>query len=287
MVAVYNQAGTKLISYKYDAFGRWFSTGHNGGYNTTAYKNPFRYRGYYYDTDLELYYLNSRYYDSYTGRFISADNIDVICATPGGLTDKNLFSYCDNNPIMRRDDGGEFWDTFFDVVSLAMSVVDVIANPSDAWAWAGLAGDTVDVLVPFLSGVGEATDAMRIADKAEDIVDAIDDVYDSAKAIDRIDDSLDTSKTISKVAKKHGNSLDYPGTNYGYALVDKDRNILKFGETVHPKTRYSQKYLRENQYSMIILDKGSKKDMHLWQHDLNMYYKNKYGVLPPLNKRGW
>ena len=90
---------------------------------------------------------------------------------------------------MRRDDGGEFWDTFFDVVSLAMSVVDVIANPSDAWAWAGLAGDTVDVLVPFLSGVGEATDAMRIADKAEDIVDAIDDVYDSARV-------AEASKTI-------------------------------------------------------------------------------------------
>ena len=45
--------------------------------------------------------------------------------------------------------------------------------------WYTEGGDTVDVLVPFLSGVGEATDAMRIADKAEDIVDAIDDVYDS------------------------------------------------------------------------------------------------------------
>ena len=34
------------------------------------------------------------------------------------LTDKNLYAYCDNNPIMRRDDSGEFWDTFFDVLSL-------------------------------------------------------------------------------------------------------------------------------------------------------------------------
>ena len=25
------------------------------------------------------------------------------------LTDKNLFAYCDNNPVMRVDDEGDFW----------------------------------------------------------------------------------------------------------------------------------------------------------------------------------
>ena len=45
---------------------------------------------------------------------------------------------------MRRDDGGEFWDTVFDVVSLVFSVADVVANPADPWAWAGLAGDVVE-----------------------------------------------------------------------------------------------------------------------------------------------
>ena len=28
-----------------------------------------------------------------------------------GLTDKNLFAYCDNNPVTRADNGGEFWIT--------------------------------------------------------------------------------------------------------------------------------------------------------------------------------
>ena len=72
-------------------------------------KNPFLYRGYYYDSDLGFYYLQSRYYDPAIRRFINADNIDIITATPDALTDKNLFSYCDNNPIMRVDHGGEFW----------------------------------------------------------------------------------------------------------------------------------------------------------------------------------
>ena len=53
-----------------------------------------------------------------TGRFISPDRADVICASPNALTDKNLYSYCDNNPVMRRDDGGQFWDTLFDVKTI-------------------------------------------------------------------------------------------------------------------------------------------------------------------------
>ena len=83
---VYDEAGTGLISYEYDAYGNCFSTYYNGGNSTSAYSNPFRYRGCYYDTDLELYYLNSRYYDSNTGRFISADYIDTIYATPNVFT---------------------------------------------------------------------------------------------------------------------------------------------------------------------------------------------------------
>ena len=75
---------------------------YNGG-TTAAQYNPFTYRGYYYDSDLGLYYLNSRYYDSNTGRFIGAD---------GQLNDSllgyNLFAYCENNPVMYIDPTGEF-----------------------------------------------------------------------------------------------------------------------------------------------------------------------------------
>jgi RHS repeat-associated protein len=56
-----------------------------------------------------MYYLKSRYYDPETGRFISPDNVDVLLATPTALTDKNLYLYCDNNPVMRVDEDGEFW----------------------------------------------------------------------------------------------------------------------------------------------------------------------------------
>jgi len=86
----------------------------------------------------------------------------------------------------------------------------------------------------------------------------------------------------------HGNSLADPRINYGYALVDKDTDeILKFGETLYPETRYTKAYLEENNAVMKVLDSGSKEYIHNWQHDLNAYYMSQYGSFPPLNKGGW
>ena len=58
-----------------------------------------------------LYYVSSRYYDPEVGRFISPDAVAILAATPMGLTDKNLYAYCDNNPVCRVDYGGNLWDT--------------------------------------------------------------------------------------------------------------------------------------------------------------------------------
>ena len=70
IVAVYDTAtGNKLISYKYNAWGVCTTSYYNSGSTTTATKNPFKYRGYYYDSNLGLYYLQSRYYDQNTCRF--------------------------------------------------------------------------------------------------------------------------------------------------------------------------------------------------------------------------
>ena len=181
IVAVYNSSGTKLVTYDYyDAWGNYTVSYSNGGGSTGAQYNPFRYRGYYYDTDLGMYYLQSRYYDAKICRFISADYARITTATPYALTDKNLYAYCDNNPVVRVDDGGMFWDTVFDVVSLAFSVAEVAANPYNVWAWVGLAGDIVD-LIPFVSGVGETVDAIRICTKLDNAIDAADNVIDAAK----------------------------------------------------------------------------------------------------------
>ena len=118
IVAIYNNAGVKLASYIYDAWGNFTVTYSNGGGTTAAQYNPFTYRGYYYDSDLGLYYLNSRYYDSNTGRFINAD---------GQLNDSllgyNLFAYCENNPVIYIDPTGEFAFTTAIIIGLIVGAI--------------------------------------------------------------------------------------------------------------------------------------------------------------------
>ena len=106
IVAVYDDAGNKLVWYSYDAWGNTRVFYYNTPESVFARQNPFRYRGYYYDSESGLYYLNSRYYDPKTGRFISADGI--LSGADKSLHGKNLFAYCFNNPIMYVDDSGEF-----------------------------------------------------------------------------------------------------------------------------------------------------------------------------------
>ena len=72
-----------------------------------------------------MYYLQSRYYDPNTCRFISPDTAAVLTATPMALTDKNLYAYCDNNPVMRVDGDGEFWGTAVAIGALVGFVVGV------------------------------------------------------------------------------------------------------------------------------------------------------------------
>ena len=77
----------------------------SGSLTTVARANPFRYRGYYYDSENGYYYLNARYYYPVFGRFINADN---IIAQTSDFTGYNLFAYCRGNPINYRDYSG-FW----------------------------------------------------------------------------------------------------------------------------------------------------------------------------------
>ena len=108
IVAIYSDAGTKLATYTYDAWGNHTVSYTNGGGSTGARFNPIRYRGYYYDTELAMYYLQSRYYDPNTCRFINADG---YVSTGQGILGNNMFAYCSNNPIMHIDPSGESWVT--------------------------------------------------------------------------------------------------------------------------------------------------------------------------------
>ena len=125
ILAIYDCNGNMLGEYEYDAWGNILSQGDSELLSI----NPFRYRGYYYDEKTGLYYLNSRYYDPETGRFISPDDVDVLNDTflqPNGL---NLYTYCYNNPVMMTDPDGAFTLTWWQklLIGLAALVLGAVA----------------------------------------------------------------------------------------------------------------------------------------------------------------
>jgi RHS repeat-associated protein len=102
VIRIINGNGATVVEYTYDAWGNILSvTGSMA--STLGATNPFRYRGYYYDTESGWYYLNSRYYDPQVGRFINADG---IIGANGGIMGYNMFAYCNNNPVMHSDPTG-------------------------------------------------------------------------------------------------------------------------------------------------------------------------------------
>ena len=186
IVKLIDKTGATVVEYTYDSWGKLLST--SGSLASTLGKNnPFRYRGYIYDEETGFYYLQSRYYNPEVGRFISSD---VLLSTGQGVIGHNAYAYCGNNPVVRADHGGQFWETIFDIISLGASIVEVCLNPSDPWAWAGLAGDAID-LIPFVTGVGEVTRAVKTVDKVTDTVQI-------AKAVDFTDYAVDIVKTLDR-----------------------------------------------------------------------------------------
>ena len=268
VIGLVDNNGTQMVSYTYDAWGKMLSkTGTLA--STLGTIQPFRYRGYALDEETELYYNQSRFYNPSIARFITADTTGVLTASLKSLTEKNLFAYCDNNPVMRKDIDGAFWDTFFDIVSLAVSVCEVIANPTDPWAWAGLAGDVVD-LVPFVTGVGEVTRAVKAANKAGDVLtiqkatDFTDDAADIIKGLDR--SSGFTKSTRSAGTQIHkGYKVGMPGKEYdkikGIRIdyLDMDNKVIYELKPFNPRSvkqgvrqleKYNQKL--DGEYKMVL-----------------------------------
>ena len=124
-----NSSGTQVVAYTYDAWGNPLTT--TGTMADTLGKlNPFLYRGYVYDAETGLYYLQSRYYSPETGRFINADNL----VDTEDLLGENLFAYCANNPVNHQDPSGH---SLLGIIALSFARVAVTAIA--AIAVAGLA----------------------------------------------------------------------------------------------------------------------------------------------------
>ena len=120
VIAIYNTSGAKVVEYAYDAYGNCTIKSTTTNY-PLANANPIRYRGYYYDEDTNLYYLNSRYYSPEFRRFISPDDTNYLDSeSVNGL---NLYCYCYNDPVNYCDPSGHL--AFWIITALIGAVVGV------------------------------------------------------------------------------------------------------------------------------------------------------------------
>ena len=157
IIAVYNGT-SKVAEYAYDAYGNCrVITGSNIGT-----LNPFRYRGYYFDEDMKLYYLQSRYYDPKTGRFINADDVSYL--DPETIHGLNLYTYCLNNPVMDVDPTGHFVISTLIVGALIGAVVGAVTSTISqglAKGWENINGWQV-LLDATIGGISGALGASGI-----------------------------------------------------------------------------------------------------------------------------
>ena len=108
VIGLYNANGVLIAKYTYDVWGNEVSITNASdvdisNINNIATAQPFRYRSYYYDAESNFYYLQSRYYDPVTHRFI---NSDKLYDTGTGVIGYNMYAYCNNNPVNCSDPSG-------------------------------------------------------------------------------------------------------------------------------------------------------------------------------------
>lgn len=155
--------GAAVVNYRYDSWGRMLDiTGSMA--ETLGKDNPYRYKGYCYDEETGMYYLKSRYYAPEICRFISADDISAMLDSPMSLWDKNLYVYCDNDPVNKKDDDGEIADF------VAMGIIGAVANVSISFITAKMLGQDYgwqNVLEDSISGALCAIPAISMISNSE------------------------------------------------------------------------------------------------------------------------
>jgi RHS repeat-associated protein len=124
VIALVDSTGTIVVEYTYSTYGEVLTiTGSLA--STIGALNPYRYRGYRYDNESGLYYLQSRYYNPVWGRFINADG---LVATGSALLGVNQYAYCMNNPVNRTDKAGFFPRMFNEFAYTFKKVFESIIN---------------------------------------------------------------------------------------------------------------------------------------------------------------
>ncbi len=198
VIRIYDGESNEVVAeYSYDAWGN--QNVKNKNENNIGDINPIRYRGYYYDKETGLYYLNARYYDPKLRRFISPDTFSILDDTMGEINGLNLYMYCGNNPINRFDSTGHSWKSFWNDVGdwfkthwielaigtafiIGGAVITALTCGTGTTAWAAFGSALLSSAVQVGAGIGTGILANGISNiiQGNDFFDNIGDTIASS-----------------------------------------------------------------------------------------------------------
>lgn len=211
ITALTDAAGNVVANYAYDAWGANLGVTDAAGNAVTdsahiGIVNPFRYKGYYYDTETGLYYLNSRYYDPEVCRWISADIAETLAADFENFAQYNLFAYCFNNPVSMLDETGTWpgWAT-----KLAIGVGAIVVGAAVVAATAATGGVAAAFTGALIAGVKTATFSGAVAAGTRAAVTAI------VSVVSGSDVKTTMGKTASAAVDGFANGFMWAGIVFG------------------------------------------------------------------------
>jgi RHS repeat-associated protein len=270
--------------------------------------NDYKFTGKKRDVETGLDYFGARYYSSGLGRWVSADWSATPVPVPyADLSDPqslNQYGYVRNAPTVKVDaDGHETCPQVCDLPTPTAEDWELIDEAGKGLLKIVLASavrvsvGTV-VLVgaysasPFIRTVGQSN-ADEIAER--DRLDAenaqkLGQGRGAGEQQSQSDIANERARTNGGIAADvHSNDHKTKKQAQGYSLRDKDTGeVLKYGETTRGTARYTKVYLDENNARMQFEAKGTKAQMHKWQHDKILEYKKQHdGARPPLNKNDY
>ena len=264
VVAIVTTAGETVVEYSYDAWGNILTvTGSMA--NTLGKDNPLRYRGYVYDDETGLYYLQSRYYDPVLGRFINADG---YVSTGQGFVGNNMFAYCNNNPVLYTDICG--------TRPIAYNEGGIESEDTRKWSYAYMNRKTnVDLTDTLTSFMQDNVKTLSAYKNENGYIDAVLYFYNNVKDGGSLDIKLQDDWTFNPGFTYSFNGVilryDDPGNiNFGYVgAVLFSEEVLCCGAGINQVSKWGFKYGNITTW----FDDPRDNEMIKWGYDL---YWEKY-----------
>lgn len=238
-------SGTEVASYVYDAWGNIKDT---KGEPTIREINPIRYRGYVYDTETSLYYLQSHYYDPFAGRFLNAD---AYCDTMSGSPlSTNMFAYCENNPVNYLDPNGYVAlvdDLVYALIALTAATVAICSTSFFQKGWSAFWNAVGNGLSSIGNAIWNGASAAWNWSKNK--------IKNAINAVKKFNTIVNADSKIKSKVKKHSKTRYWSATlKSGYVNIGKSlsyseaKSYVKNGKSVFTVTKSEAKALAKSAY---------------------------------------